>query len=129
MDGLRGKVKALSMVETVKARAEEIRGRVKTRITEIRGGKASEGLFSSPEILKGGALKGALATEIREKGLIAAARDRMGKLRVGKGLGSMFTSETSPSSPAAPATPTATMYPATAQLPERVDLMTKSRLY
>jgi len=114
------------MLENVRTKAEDFRSRIQTRVAELRGGGAGAkgGLFSSPDVLKG-----ALATEIREKGVIATARERVTKFRGGKGLGSMFGSDMAGPSPAAPPTPAATMYPAAAEQPVRVDLSTRPRLY
>jgi len=72
----------MAMAENVRAKAEELRTRVRTRIEEIRGGGSSHSsggiLGGSPEFLKG-----PLVTEIREKGLITTARARIEKVRVG----------------------------------------------
>jgi len=68
----------MAMAETVRARAEELRARVKTRIEELRG-------------QQGGILMGQLGlpiiSEIRAKGLAATARERLEKLRLGGFLG------------------------------------------
>jgi len=70
------------MAETIRAKAEELRTRIRTRVEEIRGGGGSSSsggiLGGSPEILKG-----PLVTEIRAKGLIATARARVEKVRAG----------------------------------------------
>jgi len=76
------------MIETVKSKAEEFRNRVKTRIEEIRGGRSSGSLLSSPADV----LKGPLITELKEKGVIATAKARVAKLRAG-GLATMLASE------------------------------------
>jgi len=70
----------MAMAETVRARAEELRTRVRTRIEEMRGGGSSSsgGILGNP-----GILKGPLATEIREKGVMATARARIEKIRGG----------------------------------------------
>jgi len=68
----------MAMAETVRARAEELRTRVRTRVEEIRGGSSSGGVLGNP-----GILKGPLATEIREKGVMATARARIEKIRGG----------------------------------------------
>jgi len=65
--------------ETVRAKAEEVRTKIRTRIEEFRGGAASS--EHSPLIGKLGVAKGPLATEVREKGLIATARERIEKFR------------------------------------------------
>lgn len=67
------------VLPTVRARAEELRTRVMSRIEELRGGSSS----SSSPLLKGEILKGPLATEIRERGLVATARARIEKVRAG----------------------------------------------
>jgi len=70
----------MAMAETVRARAEELRTRVRTRVEEIRGGSSSSsgGILGNP-----GVLKGPLAIEIREKGVVATARARIEKIRGG----------------------------------------------
>jgi len=75
---------AMPMGETVKAKAEEIRTKVRTRIEELRGGSSSLG--HSPLLGKLELAKGPLVTEIREKGLMATARARIEKVRGGGGL-------------------------------------------
>jgi len=75
---------AMVSPERVRARAEEFRTKVRSRIEEIRGGG------SSPEhspILGLELVKGPLVAEIREKGVIAAARARAEKFRAGGVLG------------------------------------------
>lgn len=72
------------MAENVRAKAEELRTRVRTRIEEIRGGASSS--EHSPILGKLGLVKGPLATEIREKGLMATARARIEQIRGGGGL-------------------------------------------
>jgi len=72
------------MAENIRAKAEEFRTKIRTRIEEIRGGGSSSSgglLGGNPEILKG-----PLVTEIRAKGLMATARTRIEKLRGGGGL-------------------------------------------
>jgi len=69
--------------ENIRAKAEEFRTRVRTRIEEIRGGHSSP---ENPILGKLGIMKGPLATEIREKGLMATARARIEKVRGGGGL-------------------------------------------
>jgi hypothetical protein len=73
----------MAMAETVRARAEELRTRVRTRIEEIRGGGSSSsgGILGNP-----GILKGPLAAEIKEKGVMATARGRIEKIRGGAPL-------------------------------------------
>jgi len=75
---------AMAMGETIRAKAEDLKTRVRTRIEEIRGGSSS----SSGGILSGNPaiLKGPLATEIKAKGLMATARTRLEKFRGGGGL-------------------------------------------
>jgi len=78
------------MGEGLRAKAEELRTRVRTRIEEIRGGGSSPGhspllgnlVFggSSPELLP----KGSLISDIREKGLLATVRARIELFREGK---------------------------------------------
>jgi len=80
----------LTMAENIRAKAEELRTRVRTRIEEIRGGGSSPGhspllgnlVFggSSPELLP----KGSLISDIREKGLLATVRARIEEFRGGK---------------------------------------------
>jgi len=71
------------MAENIRAKAEEIRTRVRSRIEELRGASSPE---HSPILGKLGIMKGPLATEIREKGLMATARARIEKVRGGGGL-------------------------------------------
>jgi len=73
----------VAMAETVKAKAEEIRTKIRTRIEEIRGGAGSSG--HSPIFGKLELAKGPLVTEIREKGMVATARERIAKFRGGGG--------------------------------------------
>jgi len=72
------------MAESVRAKAEEVRTKIRTRIEEIRGGGSSSS--ESPIIGKLGIMKGPLVTEIREKGLVATARARIEKVRGGGAL-------------------------------------------
>jgi len=74
----------MAMAESFRAKAEEFRTKIRTRVEEIRGGGASS--EHSPLIGKLGVLKGPLALEIREKGLMATARARIEKVRGGGGL-------------------------------------------
>jgi len=74
----------MAMGETVKAKAEELRTKIRTRIEEIRGGGSSS--EHSPLLGKLGIAKGPLVAEVREKGLMATARTRIEKLRGGGGL-------------------------------------------
>jgi len=77
---------AMVSPEQIRARAEELRTKIRSRIEELRGGASSPG--HSP--LLGGKLelaKGPLVTEIREKGVIATARARAEKFRAGGILG------------------------------------------
>jgi len=71
------------MAENIRAKAEELRTKVRTRIEEIRGGGSSS---QSPILEKLGIMKGPLVTEIREKGVMATARARIEKIRGGGGL-------------------------------------------
>jgi len=71
----------VAMAESVRAKAEEFRTRVKTRIEELRGGSSSS--EHSPILGKLGIMKGPLVTEIRETGLMATARARIEKIRGG----------------------------------------------
>jgi len=70
---------AMPLGETVRAKAEEIRTKFRTRIEEIRGGGASS--EHSPLLGNLGVAKGPLVTEVREKGLMATVRERIEKLR------------------------------------------------
>lgn len=70
-------------LENIRAKAEEFRTRIKTRVEGLRGGGGTRSgilgnfsSFSSPELMKG-----PLLTEIREKGVLATARSRMEKMR------------------------------------------------
>jgi len=76
---------AMPMGETVRAKAEEIRTKVRTRIEEIRGGGSSSS-GHSPLLGKLELAKGPLVTEIREKGIMATAKARIEKIRGGGGL-------------------------------------------
>jgi len=83
------------MAESVRAKAEELRTRVRTRVEEIHGGHSSP---ENPILGKLGIMKGPLVTEIREKGVVATARERVAKVR-GKGGflgGSSLLGESSP---------------------------------
>jgi len=71
------------MAENIRAKAEELRTKARTRIEEIRGGGSSS---QSPILEKLGIMKGPLVTEIREKGVMATARARIEKIRGGGGL-------------------------------------------
>jgi len=73
----------MSMGENVRAKAEELKTKIRTRIEEMRGGGSSSsgGLLGNP-----GILKGPLVAEIREKGLMATAKARVEKFRGGGGL-------------------------------------------
>jgi len=70
---------AMPLGETVRAKAEEVRTKIRTRIEEFRGGAASS--EHSPLIGKLGVAKGPLATEVRAKGLVATVRARIEELR------------------------------------------------
>lgn len=71
----------MAMAETVRARAEELRSRVMTRLAELRGqtGGVLGGQFGGQMQI----LKGPLISEIRAKGVVATARERLEKLRAG----------------------------------------------
>jgi len=74
----------MAMAENVRAKAEEFRTKIRTRIEEIRsGGSSSE---HSPLIGKLGLAKGPLVTEIKEKGVLATARARLEKIRGAGGI-------------------------------------------
>jgi len=78
----------MAMAENVRAKAEEIRTKVRTRIEEIRGGGSSSSespILGKLGIVKGPLTKGPLVTEIREKGVVATARERIAKFRGGGG--------------------------------------------
>jgi hypothetical protein len=112
-------------IENIRARATDIREKVRSRVEELRTGASSSShspILGKLEIGK----NIPLAAEIKEKGVVTAARERIAKVRGGGLLGGLATA---PPSPAAPPTPKPTMYPATAEVPQRVDLMTKARLY
>jgi len=66
------------MAENIRSKVEEMRTRILSRVEEIRGGGSSPG--HSPLLGNLGIMKGPLAADIREKGLIVAARERLGKL-------------------------------------------------
>jgi len=71
----------MAMGENIRAKAEELRTRVRSRIEEIRGGASSS--EHSPILGKLEIAKGPLVTEIREKGLMTTARARIEKIRAG----------------------------------------------
>jgi len=78
----------MSMAENIRTKAEEIKGKVRTRIEELRTG-ASTGhspLLGGLGLGKGTLMKGPLVTEIKEKGVMATARARIEKIRGGGGL-------------------------------------------
>jgi len=77
---------SLPMAETIRAKTEEYRTKIRTRIEEIRGGSSSPSSGHSPLLGNLGLAKGTLATEVREKGLIATARARITSIRGGGGL-------------------------------------------
>ena len=72
----------MAMAESVRAKAEEFRTRIRTRVEEIRGGHSSP---ENPILGKLGIMKGPLVAEIREKGVMATARARIEKVRGGGG--------------------------------------------
>jgi len=74
----------LAMAESVRAKAEEVRTKIRSRIEEIRGGGSSS--EHSALLGKLGIMKGPLVTEIKEKGLMATARSRIERVRGGGGL-------------------------------------------
>jgi len=74
----------MAMAESVRAKAEEFRTRVRTRVEEIRGGGSSS--EHSPILGKLGIMKGPLVSEMREKGVMATARERISKFRGGGSL-------------------------------------------
>lgn len=77
---------AMVVPEQIKARAEELRTKIRSRIEELRGGASSPG--HSPLIGKLELAKGPLVTELREKGLLATARARFERFRGGTSSGS-----------------------------------------
>jgi len=94
-----------SIASNVKAKAEDIKTRIQTRVSEMRGGSAgllgnaSEGLFGrTGGILgareAGGFLKNvAIIQEVKTKGVMTAAKDRISKFRGGSS--GLFPSSTS----------------------------------
>lgn len=73
----------MSMTENVRAKAEEYRTKIRTRIEELRTGTSTG---HSPLLGDMGLMKGMLATEIREKGVMTTVRDRISKIRGGGGI-------------------------------------------
>ncbi len=68
----------MAMAETVRARFEELRTRIRTRLEELRG-QSGSGAGVSP--LAGQRLP--IISEIRAKGLATIARERLEKIRAG----------------------------------------------
>lgn len=120
------------MSVNIKEKATELRTKIQTRVEDLRtkvaGGGHSPLIGNLKGVLgEGGVLKGPLVSDIRSKGVMTAAQERISKFRGGGGR--LFGGETAPSTPAAPPTPKPTMYPSAAEAPERVDLVTRARLY
>jgi len=74
----------MAMAENVKAKAEELRTKIRSRIEEIRGGAASS--EHSPILGKLELAKGPLVTELKEKGILATAKARFEKVRGAGGI-------------------------------------------
>jgi len=80
----------MAMAESVRAKAEEFRSKIRSRVEEIRAGSSSSEhspLLGKMGLLKGGGLlKGTLVTDIREKGLLTTARAKIETVRGGGGI-------------------------------------------
>ena len=115
----------MSFVEKARGRLEEVRAKgVRTALEEkfpkIRGGGGS-----NPGVP---ALK-----DIREKGILGVLGERFPKVKEmrERGILARITKPREEASAAAPDVlpPAPTLYPAVAEAPVRVDLMTKPRIY
>jgi len=67
------------MAMDIKAKAEELRTKIKSRIEEIRTGTSSPG--HSPLLGKMGLMKGTLVTDLKEKGILGMARAKIETIR------------------------------------------------
>jgi len=80
----------MSMADGVKAKAEEFRAKIRSRVEEIRTGSSSSEhspLIGKLGLMKGGGLmKGELMTGLREKGVLATVREKIEAVRGGGGI-------------------------------------------
>jgi len=74
----------MAMAESVRAKAEEFRTKIRSRVEEIRTGSSSS--EHSPLIGKLGLMKGTLITDLKEKGVLATARAKIETIRGGGGI-------------------------------------------
>jgi len=115
-----------AIVERARERVEEVRTRGVRTVLEERFPKIKE-------IGAGGGSKGILG---RNPGIIATLEERFPKVREIRERGILagvtkLGAAPAPAAPApaAPAVPVPTLYPAAAEAPVKIDLMTKPRLY
>jgi len=71
----------MAMAENVRAKAEEFRTKIRSRVEEIRTGSSSS--EHSPLIGNLGLMKGTLITDLKEKGVLATARAKIESIRGG----------------------------------------------
>jgi len=78
------------MAMDIRAKAEEYRTKIRSRIEEIRTGTESSEhspLIGKLGIMKGGGLmKGTLITGLKEKGVLTTAREKIEEIRGGGGI-------------------------------------------
>jgi len=112
-----------AIVERARERVEEVRTRGVRTVLEERFPKLRE-------MGAGGGSKGILG---RNPGIIATLEERFPKVREIRERGILAKLGAAPApaapAPAAPAVPVPTLYPAAAEAPVKIDLMTKPRLY
>jgi len=69
----------MSMIENIRARLEEVRTSVQTRMSQLRGGGGGQLLQGG--IFSGQLLQGPIISEIREKGPMAVLEERFPKVK------------------------------------------------
>lgn len=77
------------MAMDIRAKAEEYRTKVRTRIEELRTGTSTghSPLLGNLGLMKGGGLmKGTFMTDLKEKGVLATARTKLETMRGGGGI-------------------------------------------
>jgi len=68
----------MSMIENIRARLEEVRTSVQTRLSQLRGGGGGQLLQGG---ISGQLLQGPIISEIREKGPMAVLEERFPKVK------------------------------------------------